>query len=178
MAANGIDMMRWIALCTAMALAACSPGESTASSGSATQADPVATTHPESGLTVVPLTVTTAAGTVHRFDVEIAASAQEQAQGLMFRDRLGPGEGMIFPRDPPDVAGFWMKNTPLPLDIIFVGVDGRIMNIAARTTPYSLDTVTADGLTATVLEIPGGRAAELGIAAGDAVAWSQPTASN
>jgi len=96
---------------------------------------------------------------------------QEQARGLMFRTELGPNEGMVFPRNPPDVASFWMKNTPLPLDIIFIGEDGRIMNIAANTVPYSLDSVSAVGLTSAVLEIPGGRAAELGIEPGDAVEW-------
>ena len=89
----------------------------------------------------------------------------------MFRTELGPNEGMLFPRTPPDVASFWMKNTPLPLDIIFVGPDGRILNIAAQTVPYSLDPVVAAGLTGAVLEIPGGRAAELGIEAGDRVEW-------
>ena len=77
---------------------------------------------------------------------------------------------MIFPRQG-DVASFWMKNTPLPLDIIFIGQDRKIINIAAQTTPYSLDSVSALGPTSAVLEIPGGRAAELGIGPGDAVAW-------
>ncbi len=128
--------------------------------------------HPVSGLEVVPLTVSSAEAK-HEFRVEIAASSAEQAKGLMFRTELGPDEGMIFPREPADVASFWMKNTPLPLDIIFVGVDGRIMNIAANTVPYSLDPVPADGLTSLVLEIPGGRAEELGIAAGDTVEWGK-----
>jgi len=88
----------------------------------------------------------------------------------MFRTQLGPDEAMIFPRQG-DVASFWMKNTPLPLDIIFIGQDRKIINIAAQTTPYSLDSVSALGPTSAVLEIPGGRAAELGIGPGDAVAW-------
>src|SRR5690606_39327706 len=110
-------------------------------------------------------------GKRHAFTVEVARTPQEQARGLMFRTELGPNEGMVFPRNPPDVASFWMKNTPLPLDIIFIGEDGRIMNIAANTVPYSLDSVSAVGLTSAVLEIPGGRAAELGIEPGDAVEW-------
>lgn len=167
--------MRGFMILALAALAACSPGGQTASSGAASeQIAATSSVHPESGLTVVPLTVTTAAGTAHEFEVEIAASAQEQQRGLMFRTQLGPNEGMIFPRNPPDVASFWMKNTPLPLDIIFVGTDGRIMNIAAKTVPYSTQNSTADGLTGLVLEIPGGRAAELGIAAGDRVSWAAP----
>ena len=64
-----------------------------------------------------------------------------------------------------------MKNTPLPLDIIFIGTDRRVLNIAANTTPYSLAPVGAVGMSSAVLEIPGGRAAELGITPGARVAW-------
>ena len=110
-------------------------------------------------------------GERHEFRVEVARTREEQARGLMFRTELGAKEGMVFPRNPPDIASFWMKNTPLPLDIIFVGTDGRIMNIAAKTVPYSLDSVAAVGMTGAVLEIPGGRAAELGIEPGDKVEW-------
>ncbi|MGB3739013.1 MAG: DUF192 domain-containing protein [Pontixanthobacter sp.] len=149
-----------------LAMTACSPQEANAPV-------PVAATtaqHPVSGLDVVPLTVTSGTA-VHRFDVEVARNDEEQGKGLMFRTELGPNEGMIFPRDPPDIAGFYMKNTPLPLDIIFIGADGRILNIAANTTPYSLDTVRAAGMTSLVLELAGGRAAELGIEPGDRVEW-------
>lgn len=148
------------------ALAACSP-QPGAEATPAAQAQAV---HPVSGLRVIPLTVETLRGT-HTFRVEVAQTAAEQAKGLMFRTELGPNEGMIFPRDPADYASFWMKNTPLPLDIIFIGVDGRINNIAANTVPYSLDSVASEGLASGVLEIPGGRAAELGIAPGDKVSW-------
>jgi uncharacterized membrane protein (UPF0127 family) len=151
----------------APALGACSPQP-------ATEATPAAAApsakHPESGLPVIPLSVGTPKGQ-HLFRVEVARSEEEQARGLMFRTRLGPDEGMIFPRQPADVASFWMKNTPLPLDIIFIGTDRRILNIAANTTPYSLAPVGAVGLTGAVLEIPGGRAAQLGIVPGAQVDW-------
>ena len=150
----------------AVALASCSPQPST----EATPAAVASATHPVSGLAVIPLTVTTPRGK-HAFRVEVARSEEEQARGLMFRTELGPDEGMIFPREPADVASFWMKNTPLPLDIIFIGTDHRIINIAARTTPYSLSPVGAAGMTVAVLEIPGGRAAELGIGPGARVDW-------
>ena len=104
------------------------------------------------------------------FAAEVAATQEEQARGLMFRTQLGPDEAMIFPRQG-EVASFWMKNTPLPLDIIFIGQNRKIINIAAETTPYSLDSVSALGPTSAVLEIPGGRAAELGIGPGDTVEW-------
>ena len=150
-------------------LAACSPqaGESATPAPAAAEQGQ---RHPESGLEVVPLTVTSANG-VHRFQVEVAASPREQAQGLMFRTEMGADEGMIFPRQPASVASFWMKNTVIPLDIIFIGSDGRILNIAANTVPYSEDPVTSIGPAAGVLELNGGRAAELGIEPGDMVEW-------
>ncbi|MGB3753373.1 MAG: DUF192 domain-containing protein [Parerythrobacter sp.] len=161
-------LTRLLAVLSAAALASCSPQTGTDSAS----AEPVMSSdvHPESGLETVPLTVTSG-DTTHDFTVEIATTPAEQSKGLMFRTQLGPNEGMIFPRDPPDLASFWMKNVPIPLDIIFVGADGRIINIAAMTTPYSLDSVSSEGPTALVLELRGGRAAELGIEAGDRVAY-------
>lgn len=158
-----------IAVAAALAATACSPRPAAEASPAAVAAAP-APVHPVSGLPVIPVSVATADGT-HAFRVEVARSPQEQARGLMFRTALGPDEGMIFPRQPPDVASFWMKNTPLPLDIIFIGTDRRIINIAANTTPYSLESVSAAGMTGAVLEIPGGRAAELGIVPGAKVDW-------
>lgn len=130
----------------------------------------ISSVHPESGLEVIPLTVSHN-GKTHEFRVEVARTAAEQARGLMFRTELSDKEGMLFPRDPPGFASFWMKNTVIPLDIIFVGTDGRIINIAAMTTPYSLDSIPSEGVTAAVLEIRGGRAAELGIVPGARVEW-------
>ncbi len=129
-----------------------------------------AAVHPVSGLRVVPLTVTSG-NRKHVFNVEVAATPLEQAKGLMFRTEMGPDEGMIFPRSDNAQASFWMKNTPLPLDIIFIGPDGRISNIAANTVPYSLDSVSSVGVASGVLELNAGRAAELGIAAGNKVNW-------
>lgn len=127
--------------------------------------------HPESGLPVIPLSVQRGDRPLH-FRVEVARTAAEQARGLMFRNTLGPNEGMIFPADPPrSGVAFWMKNTVIPLDIIFIGPDRRIINIAANTVPYSLQPVPAVGPVSAVLEIAGGRAGQLGIAPGDLVAW-------
>ena len=78
---------------------------------------------------------------------------------------------MLFPRNPADVASFWMKNTPLPLDIIFIGPDRKVINVAANTVPYSLAPVAAEGMTGAVLELNAGRAAELGIGPGTVVQW-------
>lgn len=126
--------------------------------------------HPQSGLQVIDLAVTTR-GTVHRFRVEVARSPAEQMKGLMFRTEMGRDEGMIFPMEPPRGASFWMKNTVIPLDIIFIGPDGRILNIAANAVPYSLNPRESAGPVKAVLELNGGRAAQLGIAPGDRVEW-------
>lgn len=161
--------MKRLALPVFLALAAaCSPS-STAERAAAAEGAPA--THPVSALKVIPLTVSTQAGE-HVFTVEVAATEVEQEHGLMFRKELGASEGMIFPRRVPQVASFWMRNTPLPLDIIFIGPDGRILNIAANTEPYSLEPVTSAGPASAVLEIPGGRAADLGIVAGDSVQFA------
>ncbi|WP_366516739.1 DUF192 domain-containing protein [Sphingomonas caseinilyticus] len=122
------------------------------------------------GLEQVPLTVTSSTGK-HRFTVEVAKTSEEQAMGLMYRNKLAPDRGMIFPFDPPRDASFWMRNTLIPLDMIFVRADGSIANIAANTVPYSEEPVPSDGPVAAVLEIAGGRSAELGIKPGDKVEW-------
>ena len=150
-----------------LALSACSPNASEAAPGS-TQAAPSA--HPVSGLTVIPLTVTSG-DKVHVFKVEVARTAQQQARGLMFRTAMGADEGMLFPMDPPRGASFWMRNTVISLDLIFVGVDGRISNIAANAVPYDESPLRSAGLVTAVLELNGGRAAELGLKAGDKVSW-------
>lgn len=150
------------------ALAACSPNSGEASAQS-TQASAPAV-HPVSGLPVIPLKVMRGGKTLN-FRVELASSVQEQAKGLMFRTQMGPDEGMIFPFDPPRGASFWMRNTVIPLDLIFVAPDGRILNIAANAVPYDEKPLLSDGPVKAVLELAGGRAAQLGIVPGDRVEW-------
>jgi uncharacterized membrane protein (UPF0127 family) len=125
------------------------------------------------GLEQVPLTISSGKKK-HRFTVEVARTAEEQATGLMNRSILASNRGMIFPFEPPREASFWMKDTLIPLDMIFVRADGTIANIEANTVPLSLQPVYSDGTVAAVLEIAGGRSAELGIKAGDKVKWSAP----
>lgn len=89
----------------------------------------------------------------------------------MFREELAPDRGMIFLYDPPQNASFWMKNTYIPLDMIFVRPDGTIVNIAENTVPLQLEPYLSLEPVSAVFEIAGGRSAELGIKAGDRVNW-------
>jgi uncharacterized protein len=123
------------------------------------------------GLEQITLCVTSAAKT-HSFTVEAARTSAEQAKGLMFRTALPDNAGMIFPFPEPRIASFWMKNTVIPLDIIFVRADGTIESIAANTVPYSMTPVVSGEPVSAVLELRGGLAAELGIVAGDKVSWA------
>ncbi|WP_232495952.1 DUF192 domain-containing protein [Novosphingobium kaempferiae] len=149
-----------------LAFAACSqaPQDATAKASSK------AAVHPISGLPVVPLTVKSANGT-HAFKVEVAVTPEQQAKGLMFRSEMGADEGMVFVNKPARRAAFWMRNTVIPLDIIFIGTDHRVLNIAANAVPYDETPLPSDGVAAGVLELNGGRAAQLGIKAGDKVSW-------
>jgi uncharacterized protein len=134
----------------------CNPGEARGSS--------------EAGLDQVELCLTSA-GKVRAFTVEVAATSPQQAKGLMFRTALADDRGMIFPFGDERMASFWMKNTPIPLDIIFIRADGKIENIAENTIPYSLEPVGSTAPVAAVLELRGGLTGELGIAPGDVVRW-------
>lgn len=119
----------------------------------------------------MPLTVTTAKGKTHRFTVEVARTPEQHSNGLMNRQSLAPDRGMLFPYEPPQAVAFWMKNTLIPLDMIFVSPGGKILRIEANTVPLSLEPVGSGEAVEAVLEIAGGRSAELGIAAGDKVEW-------
>jgi uncharacterized membrane protein (UPF0127 family) len=110
-------------------------------------------------------------GKKHRFTAEVARTPEEQAMGLMYRSTLAPDRGMIFPFDTVRQASFWMKNTLIPLDLVFIRADGSIANIAANAVPLSLQPIYSDGDVAAVLEIAGGRSAELDITPGDKVDW-------
>ena len=108
-------------------------------------------------------------GAVHEFSVEIADTDKEQSRGLMYRDVLDPDKGMLFEFDAPKVATIWMKNTGIPLDIIFVRSNGKILKIEHSATPYSLRSASSEGTVAAVVELAGGRSLELGIMPGDIV---------
>ncbi len=107
---------------------------------------------------------------VHVFAVEMAVTPEEQSKGLMFRKELPEGQGMLFDFHREQEATFWMKNTYVPLDMIFIRADGRIQRIAANTTPLSEALVSSGGPVRAVLEVVAGTARKLGIAPGDRVA--------
>jgi uncharacterized protein len=150
--------MRWL-----LPLALLLVASSGCSSGAMSESNAAATN-------LVPLSVKTAKGTV-KFKVEVARTPEEQARGLMFRESLPADGGMIFPMVPPRFASFWMKNTVIPLDMVFIRPDGSIARIEPETVPYSLEPVGSGEPVGAVLELSGGRAAALGIAEGDRVIW-------
>ena len=104
-----------------------------------------------------------------RFQVEIAATPAEQKRGLMFRKSLAPDRGMLFTYAKPQPAAFWMKNTLIPLDIIYIAPNGRVLSIVRNAQPHNETPMPAGGAVLGVLEIAGGRAAQLGILPGDKV---------
>jgi hypothetical protein len=119
----------------------------------------------------VPLTIKSKNG-VHRFTVEVAATAEQQETGLMFRKSLAGDRGMIFPYDPPQNVAFWMANTLIPLDIVYIRANGTIARIA-NAQPMDITPLPSGEPVALVLEIAGGRAAELGVKEGDKVSWTR-----
>ena len=159
--------MRRLLLPFLIPLAACSPQAAERAPAAVAQQ---ASVHPVSGLEVIPLTITSL-GKTHAFQVEVARSPQEQARGLMFRTEMGPDEGMLFPYAQPQILSFWMKNTVLSLDLVFIGPDRRVVNVAANAVPYSEAPILSDAPAIATLELNAGRARELGIVAGARVDW-------
>ena len=107
---------------------------------------------------------------VHVFAVEMATTEQERETGLMYRKELAEGRGMLFDFTPQQQVSMWMKNTFIPLDMIFIRADGRILRIAENTEPQSEKIISSGGLAKGVLEVIGGTARKYGIEPGDKVA--------
>jgi uncharacterized membrane protein (UPF0127 family) len=106
---------------------------------------------------------------VHVFAVELALTPEEQAKGLMFRRELPEGQGMLFDFGDDGLREFWMKNTYIPLDMIFIRGDGRIAKIAEHTAPLSEARISSDRPVRAVLEVIAGTTRKLGIVSGDRV---------
>src|SRR6516164_11801941 len=105
----------------------------------------------------------------HHFTVEVADTPAQMEQGLMFRRAIAPDAGMLFDYKTPTVATMWMRNTLIPLDMLFVDAQGRIVNIHERAVPLSLEVISAAAPVRAVIELNGGTASRLGIAPGDQV---------
>jgi hypothetical protein len=116
-----------------------------------------------------PLEIATKSG-VQVFTVEMATTEEEKTTGLMFRKELADGRGMLFDFSPEQEVTMWMKNTFVPLDMIFIRADGRILRIAENTEPQSTKIIPSMGLAKGVLEVIAGTAKKYGIAPGDRVA--------
>ena len=117
------------------------------------------------------LSIETAAGTTHDFRIEIAATPDQRAQGLMYRRQLAPDAGMLFLFERVEVRGMWMKDTFIPLDMLFIDEAGRIVRIEERTVPQSLRAIMSGGPVAAVLELNAGTASRLSINPGDRVIY-------
>ena len=110
-----------------------------------------------------------AGATPQEFMVELALTPEEQTRGLMFREIMGERQGMLFVFQGVSMHSFWMKNTLIPLDIIFIRADGGIAHIAERTVPQSLGLIPSRVPVRSVLELNGGTAERLGLKVGDKV---------
>jgi hypothetical protein len=115
-----------------------------------------------------PLTIDTAKGAQH-FTVELALTPAQQQQGLMYRPSLAPDSGMLFVFPETEQAVFWMKNTLIPLDMLFIAEDGKIADLHERAVPLSTANIVSKMPVKAVLELSGGTVARLGIEPGDTV---------
>ena len=105
----------------------------------------------------------------HRFTIEVAETPEQITRGVMFRSEVAEDGGMLFDYDPPRLVSMWMKNTLIPLDMLFVDESGIIGRIATWTTPLSLEPIPSGGPVRAVIELKGGITEQLGIKAGDKV---------
>lgn len=140
------------------------------SAGVAKAKEPI--TQAQARLPTAPLTITTRDGQKHEFTVELAKTYRQQEVGEMFRKHLPENEGMLFMWATPQVSDMWMRNTLVPLDIVFIDSTNHIHAIAENAVPLSEAILRSDGVVANTLELAGGVTAKLGIRVGDAVTSS------
>ncbi|MFP2930320.1 DUF192 domain-containing protein [Pyxidicoccus sp. 3LG] len=108
-------------------------------------------------------------GGVHRVEVEVAATQESRTRGLMWRTELAAGKGMLFLFPYQEVQGFWMRNTLIPLDILFISSDLRIVGIVSRAEPKTLESRSVGLPSQYVLEVPGGWTEKVGVKKGSTV---------
>jgi uncharacterized membrane protein (UPF0127 family) len=126
-------------------------------------------TGPQPTLPKQPMTIVGDDGKSHAFQVEMALTPDQQETGLMFRTSVAPDSGMLFVFSAPQEGQFWMKNTLVPLDMVFINADGTIRTILENTVPHSLAIDDSNGPVLAVLELQGGLTAKEDIAVGDKV---------
>lgn len=115
------------------------------------------------------LAIVTSDGRRYDFQVEMATTPEQQAHGLMFRPQMPADAGMLFDYGNERTVSMWMKNTLIPLDMLFIRGDGRIANTVERAVPGSLQPRSSEGRVRGVLELNGGTAEKLGLKAGDRI---------
>jgi uncharacterized membrane protein (UPF0127 family) len=120
-------------------------------------------------LPVEQVTVELQGGGVHGFSLEVVSKPVDIQMGLMFREKMGKDQGMLFQMGAPQLTSFWMKNTLIPLDMLFIAEDGTIINIHHNAEPHSLTPIPSNGEVTGVIELNGGRAKALNIKVGDRV---------
>ena len=103
----------------------------------------------------------------HSFDIEVMTTMADRAKGLMFRRSLPAKSGMLFVYDRPQAATMWMKNTYIPLDMVFIAEGGEVHRIEANTEPFSTAIISSEGDIIAVLELNAGEAARIGLKRGD-----------
>lgn len=157
----------------ALACAAAQPVGAQAPLGdfSAFAVGPQSAGKPQTGLSIIPLTLERRGKPPLAYRVEVAATPDQQATGMMFRRTMAPATGMLFPMNPPRETAFWMRNTLIPLDLVFIGPDGRIIRIHASARPLNDAPLPSGGKVKAVLELAGGEAARIGLKPGDVVRW-------
>jgi uncharacterized membrane protein (UPF0127 family) len=113
--------------------------------------------------------IVTAAGAHHKLAIEVATTPDQLTQGLMYRRSLAADAGMLFDFGAAKPVSMWMRNTLIPLDMLFLAADGRVVGIHQRAVPGSLEVISAPEPVRGVLEVNGGTAQRLGLAVGDRV---------
>ena len=129
----------------------------------------IAVDGPQPELPTQKLTIVSKSGTRHDFTVEMATTPEEQEIGEMFRTNIPADHGMFFDWGTPREVPMWMKNCPVPEDMVFIGNDGVITHIAENTVPQSLANISSGGVVRATLELQGGITAKLDISVGDRV---------
>jgi len=132
-------------------------------------AQPRETTGPQPELPKEPLVILSRDGARHNFSVEMAVTSEQQTVGEMFRAAVPPDGGMLFDWGQPRQSQMWMRNTLVPLDMMFINADGTIRSIAENTVPQSLAVIDSRGPVRATLELRGGTAARLNLRVGDTV---------